>query len=177
LAKEDFSYDADREIVRKLYKTFIDGNEDFDSLLEDHGLYWNDDKFLIDSFVLKTIKKFNPEAGAGQPLLPQFSMEEDREFASALFRETIKRKEDIKELISQNCKNWEYDRLAFMDVIIMQIAITEILTFPSIPLSVTFNEYLDIAKVYSTPRSASYINGLMDHVVKRLKAEGKLMKA
>jgi N utilization substance protein B len=64
-----------------------------------------------------------------------------------------------------------------MDVIIMQIAITEILTFPSIPLSVTFNEYLDIAKVYSTPRSASYINGLMDHVVKRLKAEGKLMKA
>lgn len=177
LTKEDFSYDADREVVRKLYKTFIDGNEDFDSLLEDHGLYWNDDKFLIDSFVLKTIKKFNPEAGAQQPLLPQFSLDEDREFASTLFRETIKRREEVKELISQNCKNWEYDRLAFMDVIIMQIAITEILTFPSIPLNVTFNEYLDIAKVYSTPRSASYINGLMDHVVKRLKAEQKIMKA
>lgn len=177
LAKEDFSYDADREIVRKLYKTFIGGNEDFDVLLEDHCLYWNDDKFLIDSFVLKTIKRFEEANGAQQPLLPQFSLDEDREFASALFREAIKRKEEVKELISKNCKNWEYDRLAFMDVIIMQIAIAEILAFPSIPLSVTFNEYLDIAKVYSTPRSASYINGLMDHVVKRLKAEGKLMKA
>ena len=177
LAKEDFSYDADREVVRKLYKTFIDGNEDFDSLLEDHGLYWNDDKFLIDSFVIKTIKKFDPKAGAQQSLLPQFSVDEDREFASTLFCESIKRKEEIKALISQNCKNWEYDRLAFMDVIIMQIAITEILTFPSIPLNVTFNEYLDIAKVYSTPRSASYINGLMDHIVKRLKAEQKIMKA
>lgn len=176
LTKEDFSYEADREIIRKLYKTFICNNEDFDSLLEDHSLYWNDDKDIVDSFVLKTIKRFNENSGADQPLLPQYAVEEDREFATTLFRSTLENASEIRELIQSNCKNWEFSRLAFMDVIIMQIALAEILTFPTIPLNVTFNEYLDIAKVYSTPRSASYINGLLDHIVKGLKKENKILK-
>lgn len=82
----------------------------------------------------------------------------------------------MRDLIRNNSKNWEFGRLAFMDVIIMQIALTEMLTFPTIPLNVTFNEYLDIAKIYSTPRSSSYINGLLDHVVKYLQAEKLLLK-
>ncbi len=82
----------------------------------------------------------------------------------------------MRDLIRGNSKNWEFGRLAFMDVIIMQIALTEMLTFPTIPLNVTFNEYLDIAKIYSTPRSSSYINGLLDHVVKYLQAEKLLLK-
>ena len=176
LTKEDFSYEADREIIRKLYKTFICNNEDFDSLLEDHSLYWNDDKDIVDSFVLKTIKRFNEKSGADQALLPQYAVEEDREFASTLFRATLENAEEIRNLIQSNCKNWDFSRLAFMDVIIMQIALAEILTFPSIPLNVSFNEYLDIAKVYSTPRSASYINGLLDHIVKGLKKENKILK-
>ena len=176
LTKEDFSYEADREIIRKLYKTFICNNEDFDSLLEDHSLYWNDDKDIVDSFVLKTIKRFNEKSGADQPLLPQYAVEEDREFASTLFRATLENATEIRDMIQSNCKNWEFSRLAFMDVIIMQIALAEILTFPSIPLNVSFNEYLDIAKVYSTPRSASYINGLLDHIVKGLKKENKILK-
>ena len=176
LTKEDFSYEADREIVRKLYKTFICNNEDFDSLLEDHSLYWNDDKEIVDSFVLKTIKRFKETSGPDQPLLPQYAVEEDREFATKLFRSTLENAADIRNLIQSNCKNWEFSRLAFMDVIIMQIALAEILTFPSIPLNVSFNEYLDIAKVYSTPRSASYINGLLDHIVKGLKKDNKILK-
>ena len=176
LTKEDFSYEADREIIRKLYKTFICNNEDFDSLLEDHSLYWNDDKDIVDSFVLKTIKRFKEDSTPEQPLLPQYAVEEDREFASKLFRTTLEGSETIREMIKSNCKNWEFSRLAFMDVIIMQIAMAEILNFPTIPLNVTFNEYLDIAKVYSTPRSASYINGLLDHVVKNLKKENKILK-
>ena len=176
LTKEDFSYEADREIIRKLYKTFICNNEDFDSLLEDHSLYWNDDKDIVDSFVLKTIKRFNEKSAADQPLLPQYAVEEDREFAATLFRSTLQNAGEIRDLIQSNCKNWEFSRLAFMDVIIMQIALAEILTFPSIPLNVSFNEYLDIAKVYSTPRSASYINGLLDHIVKGLKKENKILK-
>ena len=176
LTKEDFSYEADREIIRKLYKTFICNNEDFDSLLEDHSLYWNDDKDIVDSFVLKTIKRFNEKSGADQPLLPQYAVEEDREFANTLFRATLENATEIRDMIQSNCKNWEFSRLAFMDVIIMQIALAEILTFPSIPLNVSFNEYLDIAKVYSTPRSASYINGLLDHIVKGLKKENKILK-
>lgn len=176
ISREDFSYEADREIVRKLYKTYVCNNEDFDSLLEEHSLYWNDDKYVIDSFVLKTIKRFSPENGENQELLPQFSNDEDHDFALKLFRSTIERGEEIRQLIRENSKNWEFSRLAFMDVIIMQIAMAEILSFPSIPLSVSINEYLDIAKIYSTPRSAAYINGLIDHAVKKLQKENQLMK-
>lgn len=176
LTKEDFSYDADREVVRKLYKTCVCNNDDFDALLEDHSLYWNDDKEIVDSFVLKTIKRFTAESTDEQPLLPEYASEEDRNFAVSLFRSTIERSDETRQLIRENCRNWEFNRLAFMDVIISQIALTEILTFPTIPLNVSFNEYLDIAKVYSTPRSASYINGLLDHVVKKLKSENQLLK-
>lgn len=174
--REDFSYEADRELVRKLYKTFICNNEKFDALLEEQCLYWNDDKDIIDSFILKTIKRFKEEAGEEQALLPDYASEEDKEFALTLFAETLKKEEELRNLIRNNCKNWEFNRLAFMDVIIMQIALAEILTFPSIPLNVSFNEYLDIAKIYSTPRSSSYINGLLDHIVKYLKKENKLFK-
>ncbi len=176
LTKEEFSYETDREVVRKLYKTYICNNDDFTQLLEDRSLYWNDDKEIIDSFVLKTIKRFAEAEGENQPLLPDYASEDDRAFALGLFRETIEREAELRALIKENCKNWEFNRLTFMDVIIMQIALAEILTCPTIPLSVTFNEYLDIAKVYSTPRSSSYINGLLDHIVKKLKSENKLLK-
>lgn len=176
LTKEDFSYEADREIVRKLYKSYVCNNDAFDDLLEERSLYWNDDKDVVDSFVLKTIKRFREEDGANQELLPEYASDDDRAFASKLFRNTIGLAPEVRTLIKENCKNWEFNRLAFMDVIIMQIALTEILSFPSIPVSVSINEYLDIAKVYSTPRSASYINGLLDHVVKKLKAAKKLLK-
>lgn len=176
LTKEDFSYEADRELVRKLYKTVICNNDDFTSLLEDHSLYWNDDKDIIDSFVIKTIKRFKEDSTDEQPLLPPFASDDDRVFAVQLFSNSLERGAETREYIRKNSKNWEFNRLAFMDTIIAQIALTEILYFPTIPLNVTFNEYLDIAKVYSTPRSASYLNGLLDHIVKQLKHEGKINK-
>lgn len=176
IKKEDFSYEADREVIRKLYKTFICDNDDFESLLEEHSLYWNDDKEVVDSFVLKTIKRFKEDSTPKQELLPDYAQEEDRQFAHELFVTTLQRADEVRQYIRENIKNWEFERLAFMDVVIMQIALTEILTFPTIPLSVSFNEYLDIAKIYSTPRSAGYINGLLDHVVKKLKTDGLLSK-
>lgn len=172
----DFSYEVDRELVRKLYKTFVVNNEDFDNLVEDLSLYWNDDKYIIDSFVLKTIKRFDPKKGADQELLPLFDVEEDRTFARQLFLASLERGSEIRQYIREHTKNWEFSRLAFMDVIIMQIALAEILIFDNIPLNVTFNEYLDIAKIYSTPHSASYINGMLDNIVKHLAAEGRTMK-
>ena len=176
LAKEDFSYEADREVIRKLYKTYVCDNGDFDSLLEEHSLYWNDDKDIVDSFVLKTIKRFPPESTPDQPLLPEFASDDDRQFAMRLFRTALTQGAMARDLIRENCRNWEFKRLAFMDVIIAQIAIAEILAFPSIPLNVTFNEYLDIAKFYSTPRSSSYLNGLLSGIVRRLKEEGRILK-
>lgn len=177
LVKGEFSFESDRELVRKLYKTFICQNDELDDVLEEHSLYWNDDKVVIDSFVLKTIKRYTSEMTAEQELLPAYSSEDDRRFALDLFRQTITRQEVVRRLIRDNCKNWEFSRLALMDVVIMQIALTEILAFPTIPLNVTFNEYIDIAKVYSTPRSAPYINGLLDHIVKQLKADNIITKS
>ena len=174
--KEDFSYEADRELVRKLYKTLVCNNEDFDSLLEEHSLYWNDDKDVVDSFVLKTIKRFNEKSTPKEKLLPPYADDEDRNFATRLFESTLTRGPELRDIIKSNTKNWEFNRLAFMDVIIMQIALAEILTFDSIPLNVSFNEYLDIAKVYSTPRSASYINGMLDGIMHHLVKEGRTSK-
>ena len=174
--KADYSFAADRELIRKFYKTYICDNEDIDSMLEDHSLYWNDDKEIIDSFVLKTIKRFTEESNEEMPLLPEFSSEDDRRFAQDLFHATLTRDAELRGFIRDNTRNWEFNRLAVMDVIIMQIALAEILTFPTIPLSVTFNEYLDIAKVYSTPKSASYINGMLDGIVKNLHEQGILNK-
>ncbi|MDY4058597.1 MAG: transcription antitermination factor NusB [Alloprevotella sp.] len=176
LDKEDFSYEADRELVRKLYKTYICHNEDFDDLIEEHSLYWNDDKFIIDSFVLKTIKRFTQESTPDQPLLPDYASDDDREFAIKLFQQSIRSEEETRTIISNGSKNWEINRLAFMDLIIMQIALTEIMAFPTIPVNVTFNEYLNIAKAYSTPRSAGYINGMLDHMVKWLRKQNKILK-
>ena len=169
-------YFADREIIRKLYKTCVCQNEAFDDLIEDHSLYWNDDKEVIDSFVLKTIKRFMPDTPASWPLLPDFDTDDDRQFADKLFRETLAHTQQTRELIKTNCRNWDFDRLTFMDVVIMQQALSEILSFPDIPVNVTLNEYLNLAKVYSTPRSAPYINGLLDHIVKQLRAEHIIMK-
>ena len=144
--------------------------------MEEQSLYWNDDKEIVDSFVLKTIKRFDPANGPEQELLPLYGTDEDPTFAARLFTTTLERADDIRDFIRQSTKNWEFSRLAFMDIIIMQIALAEILAFDNIPLNVSFNEYLDIAKVYSTPRSSSYIHGMLDNICKKLKAEGILLK-
>ena len=170
------SYEEDRELWRKIYKRITFNNYELDQVLEDQSLYWNDDKEIVDTFVLKTIKRFEEENGANQPLLPEFKDDEDQDFARRLFRRSILNAEYYRHLISENTRNWDLDRVALMDIIIMQIALAEILSFPNIPISVTFNEYVEIAKLYSTPKSGSFINGTLDGIVKALKEENKLTK-
>ena len=176
MASETSSYEEDRELWRKLYKRIIFNNDELDQVLEDQSLYWNDDKEIVDTFVLKTIKRFEEKNGAKQELLPEFKDEDDQDFARRLFRRTILNADYYRHLISENTRNWDLDRVAFMDVIIMQIALAEILSFPNIPVSVTLNEYVEIAKLYSTPKSGSFINGTLDGIVKALKEENKLTK-
>jgi N utilization substance protein B len=173
--KED-SYAADREVWRKLYRTLIQENEDLDSLLEEQSLYWNDDKDVVDTFVLKTIKRFDEKNGDKQELLPEYDSEEEKDYARKLFRATILNANDYQRMMTEASQNWDFSRLAYMDVIIMQIAIAEMLTFPSIPLSVTINEFVELAKFYSTPRSASYINGMLDTIARHLINTGRLLK-
>ena len=176
MVNEVDDYSTDREFWRKIYKSIIMKDDRLSEVLEDKSLYWNDDRESVDTFVLKTIKRFEEENKENQELLPEYKDEEDREFAVKLFRATILNDEDHRRLIAQCVKNWEFDRLAFMDVVIMQIAIAEILGFVQIPTVVSINEYVDIAKYYSTPKSAAYVNGILDAVVKRLKREKLIIK-
>lgn len=176
MASDDDSYDADREVWRKLYKMFIEGNDTLDAVLEEKSLYWNDDKEIVDSFVLKTIKRFDPANKAQQELMPEFKDDEDREFAIELFRTSIQNAQEYQDLMQYFSRNWELSRMPFTDIVIMQIALAEMLTFPAIPLSVTINEFVEISKSYSTPRSAGYINGMLDTIARALHKEGRLLK-
>ena len=176
MASETSSYAEDKDLWRKLYKTFIFDNDDLDALLEDISLYWNDDKAIVDTFVLKTIKRFKEENAEDQELLPEYKDDEDIEYAHKLFRTSIQNAEEYRSLMSDNSKNWDMNRLAFMDVIIMQTALAEVLSFPQIPVNVTLNEYVEIAKYYSTPKSGPFINGLLDSIIKNLKKDNRISK-
>ena len=176
MADAEDNYEADRELWRKLYRTLIQNNDDLDALLEEQSLYWNDDKDVVDTFVLKTIKRFEEKNQARQPLLPEYDNEEDKDYARKLFRATIMNADEYQHYMTEASRNWDFSRLAYMDIVIMQIAIAEMMTFPSIPINVTINEYVDIAKLYSTPRSSGYINGMLDGIAHHLIESGKLLK-
>ncbi len=169
-------YETDRELWRKLYKLFILNNSDLDSLLEEKSLYWNDDKEVVDTFVLKTIKRFEADNKNKQELLPEYDDEEDKDFARKLFRATILNADQYQHYLSDASRNWDFSRLAYMDIVIMQIAIAEMLTFPNIPASVTINEFVDLAKLYSTSRSGGYINGMLDSIAHFFVDNGMMMK-
>ena len=176
MASENDSYNDDRELWRKLYKTIIMDNADLDAILEDQSLYWNDDKEIVDTFVLKTIKRFKEQNGAKEELLPEWDSEEEKDFARKLFRSAILNADQYQHYMSEASRNWDFSRLAYMDVILMQIAIAEMMTFPNVPISVTINEYVDIAKLYSTKKSGGYINGMLDAIARNLIKTGRLMK-
>ena len=160
----------------KLYKAIIQDNDDLDALLEEKSIYWNDDKEIVDTFVLKTIKRFDPANGKKQELLPEYNDDEDKEFARKLFRATILNADQYQRYMSDASRNWDFSRLAYMDVVIMQIAIAEMMTFMNIPISVTINEYVGLAKIYSTMKSGGYINGMLDTIARFLVDTGELNK-
>lgn len=173
---EETTYEEDRDLWRNIYRKVIVDDEELAQLLEDKSIYWNDDRFIVDTFVLKTIKQFDPRRGANQPLLEEFREEEDREFARRLFRATMLSNTAYRTLISQFLQNWEINRMATMDIVILETALAEIFTFSQIPPMVTINEFVEIAKAYSTPRSGAYVNGMLDSIVRWLIDEGKIKK-
>ena len=125
---------------------------------------------------MKTIKRFDEQNGSKQELLPEYDSEEDKDYARKLFRASILNADEYQRYMSETSRNWDFSRLAYMDVVIMQIAIAELMTFPSIPVSVTINEFVEIAKLYSTPKSGGYINGMLDTIARHLIKTGRLMK-
>ncbi|MFW5753910.1 MAG: transcription antitermination factor NusB [Marinilabiliaceae bacterium] len=176
MAAGDDSYDADRKFLAKLVEKVIGQHLPLYSLLEEQSIYWNDEAEFVVSIVVKTLKEFKEENGKNQPLQDQFKDEEDREFVKTLFRKTLANNDEYLELIRTFSKNWELDRVANLDIVLMQIAIAEVMEFAKIPVKVSLNEYIEIAKHYSTPKSGTFINGILDKVIQHLKSEKELIK-
>ncbi|MCM1005475.1 MAG: transcription antitermination protein NusB [Prevotella sp.] len=170
------SFHDDCLLWKNLLRYVILPDEELQDTLESKSVFWNDDLDSIGTFVLKTLRRY--EDGEPEPLLPMYKDDEDARFGKELFNAVIKGKETATEIIEQalNKDSWESDRLAFMDVVILRTALAELLNFPKIPVSVTVNEYIEIAKAYSTPKSSYFINGLLGAAVANLREQGKLLK-
>jgi transcription antitermination protein NusB len=176
MGAEDSGYAEDKRLVIFLYTHIIFSSERLDSILEEQSIYWNDDLEFITSMIVKTVKKFKEEDGPRKPLMDLYKNREDRDYVVKLFRQTILHREEYVEYIKRNTRNWDLERIAFMDILIMQTAIAELVAFPSIPIKVSLNEYLEISKFYSTSKSNVFINGVLDKVVMQLKEEKKIVK-
>jgi N utilization substance protein B len=173
---ENNNYLSDKKFITRLITELFSNSEDLSSNLEEQSIYWNDDMEYISSMVEKTIKKFKADSGEKTPLMPLFKNDEDEEFVKILFRKAILHSKKCSELIDKNTTNWEVDRIALMDILVMQLAITEILEFPEIPVKVTLNEYIEIAKYYCTSKSSTFVNGILDNIVKEIRDEGLFSK-
>ncbi len=176
MKSENDNYLSDKKFIVRLVTELFSNSEDLNSNLEEQSIYWNDDMEYISSMVEKTLKKFKTDSGEKTPLMPLFKNAEDEEFVKILFRKAILNSKKCSELIDKNTTNWEVDRIALMDILVMQLAITEILEFPEIPVKVTLNEYIEIAKYYCTSKSSTFVNGILDNIVKEIRDEGLFNK-
>ena len=174
--KSEDSYASDREVWRKAYRQFICNNDALDDILEEMDIYWNDDKAIVDNFVLKTIKQFGEESVETQPLQPEYRDEQDRTFATRLLRNAIEGEATYLGMIASTTRGWEINRVALMDRIVMQLALAEIISFPEIPVGVSINEYVELAKAYGSPKSGKYVNATLDNLSKQLIKEHKIVK-
>jgi transcription antitermination protein NusB len=173
---DNYNYVSDKKFIIKLITNLFSESEDLLSNLEEQSIYWNDDMEYVSAMVEKTLKKFKADSGGNTPLMPLFKNEEDAEFVKILFRKAILHSKKCSELIDKNTTNWEVERIALMDILVMQLAITEILEFPEIPVKVTLNEYIEISKYYCTSKSSTFVNGILDNIVKEIREEGLFNK-
>ena len=167
---------ADSDFWRKAMREIVLVDDNLLDVLEEKSVYWNDDLETIGTFVLKTIKKFADDSY--EELLPQFKDQEDREFGKKLFMAAVQNQESYMGLIEKFVKkeSWDVERLAFMDVVVLLLAIAEVETVPSVPTRVSLNEYIEIAKFYSTQKSGQFVNGILNAIIVSLKKDGLLAK-
>jgi len=182
LSAPESSFDDDKEIFVKIYKKFLAKSEILQFYYEEKSIYWSDDFHASNLLAIKTIKSWEP-SWDNRVKLPLFfndsssrKDDEDKEFIINLFRKTILRSDEYDKLIDDKVKNWEMDRIAIMDVLLIKMALVEILESPSIPVKVTLNEYIELAKSYSTPKSKIFVNGILDKLVVDLKNQKKIKK-
>lgn len=177
VAKETHTPDEDMEFARFIYKEVIMPSEVFQTTIDEQNIWWADAIEFINSMVLKTIKQSSKKETRAFDLMPLYRDEvDDKQFMETLFKETIRNDAWFGEMIRARTRNWELERIALMDIILLKMTLAEILSFPGIPVKVSINEYIDISKEYSTPKSKLFINGVIDKIVADLKSEGKIIK-
>ena len=162
-------FDADKAFIMDIYEKFIANNENLHEWLEEKNLYWADDLHIGNSMVMTTLKSFVPKSSGKIKLFKVYKDDEDREFIVNLFRTTVRNTEDTLKMIEEKATNWELDRIAALDLVLMQMALTEFHYFPNIPPKVTLNEYIELSKIYSTEKSKIFVNGILDRSLKELK--------
>ncbi len=178
MALESTDLKTDCEFWRNVFRTIILPSDDLAEALENMSVYWNDDLEIVGTFVMKTMRRIGDSNPGDRVLLPQFKDEEDAAFGSELFDDTADNFDLYRSYIDRfiDRRVWDMERLAFMDVVIMATAISELLNYPAIPIAVTLNEYIEIANCYSTPKSGQFVNGILYSVINYLRDEGKLNK-
>ena len=176
MQSEERSFRQDAQLVSDIYMTMLEEFEPLESALEAQSILWNDDLGYLLTMVSRTVLSMR-ESHEAIKMLPQFKSEDDLDYAKSLLRNSIASYDRISLLLDNAMNNWDIERVALMDKIILVTAIAEAENFPSIPVRVTMNEYIDIAKCYSTESSGGFINGLLDKIIARLTDEGKIVKS
>lgn len=176
MADEKTSFKKDLRLVRDFYLHTVDASEELEEVVEEQSILWADDTDFANILVLRTLDDMKATQD-DLPLLPQFKNEDDAQFAQTLFRETVLHQASYFEYIDKYTSNWDVERIAFMDTLIMATAMAELVSCPSIPVKVTLDEYIEIAKYYSTPGSSTFINGVLDKIVEEFRQEGRIEKA
>jgi transcription antitermination protein NusB len=177
MSSSENTYSADKKFIIKLITELIIKSEDLTLGLEEQSIYWNDDIDFVAVIAEKTIKKFKPGDPEKNLLMPLYKNDEDKDFVKILLRKAILLYKDSSDLIDKNTTNWEVERIALMDILVMKLAITEIISFPDIPVKVTLNEYIEIAKYYCTSKSSTFVNGILDKVVREMKEKDLFRKS
>lgn len=178
LDRKSPTLDDQKKFINHLFKKVILGKTVINDFYEEEVLRWAEDRDIVKALVEKTVKSFEPEKQNDITLhMLSLNWEDDRQFIETLFQMSTSLKPHHRELISNNTRNWEVERLPLTDRIILEMAIAELLSFPNIPVKVTINEYIELAKTYSTPKSRNFINGILDVIAKELKETGEIKKS
>jgi transcription antitermination protein NusB len=174
--KTETSLDEDVDFITDILLDEVCNYDLLHSFYEELSIYWLDDWEMVNKMLVKTLKAFVEKPDNDFKLMPLYKDPEDKVFACELFKKTILNSDDISPMISKRTQNWEIERIALMDILIMKMAITEILKFPEIPVKVTLNEYIELSKMYSTPKSKVFVNGVLDKLVEELYEANKINK-
>jgi N utilization substance protein B len=178
LAAPAGNYAEDQEILKYLYKTYVFKGEALPAQIEEDDLNWEENRSVVKNLVVKTIKMLDEAATEDLELMSlSANWVDDKEFAETLYRETLGADEQYEKLIAESTQNWDVERVALIDKIILKMALCEMHLFRNIPVKVTINEYIEVSKLYSTPKSKQFVNGILDKLAQDLTASGAIRKS